>query len=539
MHDDQHDTDGDLKPPCHGILVIYGASGDLARRKLLPSLYNLARDDLVPEDFAVLGNGRSAMSDDEFRGQVTDALRAELGDDLDEEVCSRLVRQVHYQSGDVTDPDFYDRLGQRLGELRGMLRACVQQGDASAGPDAAGADAEAEADNEVHYLALPPKLFGSIVEQLCEAGILRRDWRARSRIVIEKPFGHDLESARALNHRLLEHLDENQVYRIDHYLGKDTVQNLMVLRFGNTIFEPIWNRRYVDHVQITVAEADGIGGRGAYFDQAGTLRDMVPNHLMQLLSLIAMEPPSSFEAEAVRTAKAEVLNAVTAETTAAAAERAVRGQYRAGRIGDDGAEVPGYHDEDDVAEDSTTETFAALPLTIDNWRWAGVPFYLRTGKRLAARQSEILVQFRPVPAPLFRGNTARADGPPMPNRLLIRIQPREAILLRFEAKRPGPAMRMGGAELEFCYRDHFGAAPATGYETLLYDALHGDATLFQRADSIEAGWRIVDPILEAWAKADAAGQTPSPYPAGSWGPEAADALPARGGHAWQNPTNGS
>jgi glucose-6-phosphate 1-dehydrogenase len=529
MHDDRHDSEPDLKPPCHGILVIYGASGDLARSKLLPSLYNLARDGLVPEDFAVLGNGRTAMSEDEFRRQASDALRTQLGDDLDEQVSNRLLSQVHYEPGDATDPQLYERLGRRLDELRGKLRGCPQ-------PDDASGDGNPVADNEVHYLALPPSLFGTIVEHLCAAGILRRDWRARSRIVIEKPFGHDLDSARALNHRLLEHLDENQVYRIDHYLGKDTVQNLMVLRFGNTIFEPIWNRRYVDHVQITVAEDGGIDGRGAYFDQAGTLRDMVPNHLMQLLSLIAMEPPSSFDAEAVRTAKAEVLNAVTAQTAAAAAERAVRGQYRAGRVGDDAAEVRGYRDEKDVAEDSAIETYVALPLTIDNWRWADVPFYLRTGKRLAARQTEILVQFRRIPAALFRAGAGGADGLPTPNRLLIRIQPREAILLRFEAKRPGPAMRIGDAELEFCYRDHFGAAPATGYETLLYDALHGDATLFQRADSIEAGWRIVDPILRAWAEADAAGRTPETYPAGSWGPEAADALPARGGHTWHNET---
>jgi len=499
--------DQDIAPPASGILVIYGATGDLTRRKLIPALSNLTRDGFIPEHFAVIGIGRKALTDEALREHLEGGLREHLGEAFEESSSRWLMARVCYLAGDFDDPGLYERLCERIGALR------REQG---------------AGENELHYLAIPPTLFEGVVKHLCATQVISRDPAARQRVVFEKPFGQDLTSARALDASLQAHLEESQIYRIDHYLGKETVQNLLVFRFGNAIFEPIWNRRYVDHVQITVAEDQGTGHRGAYYDQTGALRDMVPNHLMQLLSFIAMEPPTSFEAEAVRNAKGEVLKAVTPLPEDVGSEHAVRGQYGTGQVGDQ--RVAAYRDECEVDAGSHTETFAALRLMLDNWRWADVPFYLRTGKRMPVRQSEILIQFRRVPARLFRETGAQRNL--SPNQLLLRIQPREAIALHFEAKRPGPAVRLADAELEFCYRDYFGLAQVTGYETLLFDALRGDATLFQRADSIEEGWRIIEPVLKAWAASPA--ECFPNYAAGTWGPDASDELLAAAGHAWRN-----
>ena len=490
-------------PPC--LMVIFGASGDLTRRKLLPALFNLRRAGQLNDRFAVLGSARSPMSDGAFRELAGEGLKECDGGHPDQRDVGWLSARMHYLPLDASEPDAYRRLAARLEELD---REYHTKG------------------NVVFYLATVPQLFGSIVKDLGAAGLTRPSggWR---RVVVEKPFGHDLASARELNRQLLGVVDESQVYRIDHYLGKETVQNILAFRFGNGIFEPIWNRRYVDHVQITAAERDGVGDRGGYYDGSGALRDMVPNHLFQLITLTAMEPPISFDADAVRDEQTKVLEAVQRFGADDVRRRAVRGQYGEGVVG--GAPQPAYRQEPKVPEGSSTETFAALQLFIDNWRWSGVPFYMRTGKRLPARETEITIQFKPVPFRLFRDTPVDALRP---NQLVLHIQPDEGISLTFGAKIPGPQLRLGEVDMRFDYVDYFGCRMSTGYERLLYDCMTGDATLFQRADMVEAAWDVVQPVLDVWSRTP-----PEAFPnyaAGSWGPAEAFELMSRAGRRWRD-----
>ncbi|MGE3743835.1 MAG: glucose-6-phosphate dehydrogenase [Geminicoccaceae bacterium] len=499
----------DPAPP--GTLVVLGAGGDLAKRLLLPALYNLAVAHQLDDGFALLGVDHKDLSEDAFRDRLEEAVRtfvanqsASAAGQLDLGAWSWLRQRLHFLSGDFEDPDAYRRIAARLEEM----------------PAGAGGMA-------VFYLATAPRFFGPAVEHLAAAGLVRDGKKAARRVVVEKPFGSDLASATALNRRLLGVLSESQIYRMDHFLGKETVRNIMALRFGNGIFEPLWNRAHIDHVQITAAETVTVEGRGRFYERIGALRDMVPNHLFQLLGMVAMEAPNSFDADAVRTEKAKVVEAIRDLTAEEARRWSVRGQYRAGKVGD--RPVPCYRGEPDVARDSRTETYVALKLMVDNWRWADVPFYLRTGKALQARRTEIVIQFKQVPCTLAR-EWLGADRPP--NLLVLRIQPDEGVSLRFEAKVPGPKVRLSPVDMDFRYADYFETAPSTGYETLLYDSLIGDPTLFQRADNIEAGWHAVQPFLDAW-------QNTGPddihgYTAGSWGPDAADALLARDGRRWLN-----
>jgi glucose-6-phosphate 1-dehydrogenase len=486
--------------------VIFGGAGDLARRKLFPALVHLRSRGLLSDAFAVITVGRESMTDDGFRAQLEGDLRSFVSGDPDGALSRWLLERVHCVAGDFRSAETYAQLAERLDQI-GRER------------DAAG--------KYVFYLATPPAFFADIVEQLDAAKLARAQGGGWRRVVIEKPFGHDLASAQALNRQLKAVLDESQIFRIDHYLGKETVQNLLVLRFANGIFEPIWNRNYIDHVQITVAETLGVERRADYYETAGALKDMVPNHLFQLLALTTMEPPSSFEAGAVRNEMCEALDAVPLLSDDRVLTQAVRGQYGGGRVGD--GVLPAYRDEPGVSASSTTETFVALKLEVDNWRWADVPFYLRTGKRLAQRATEIVIRFKRAPAALFRKTQVDAIAP---NELVVRIQPDEGISLGFQARVPGPLVRLGDVEMSFAYADRFGVAPSTGYETLLYDAMNGDATLFQRSDMVEAGWRIVGPILDVW-KALAPREFPN-YAAGSWGPKQAEDLLARDGRAWRN-----
>jgi glucose-6-phosphate 1-dehydrogenase len=493
--------------PC--TLVIFGASGDLTARKLLPALYNLAADQRLPESFAVVGMATRELSDDAFRDQMLEGVKQQVGEGLRDDLWGWLAPRLSYLSGDFRDPAAYRRLAETLDRA---------------------STASAPGGGLLHYLSTPPSFFGEIVGQLGAAGLAAEEGPSWRRVVIEKPFGRDLDSARALNRKIGEVLREDQIYRIDHYLGKETVQNILVFRFANGIFEPIWNRRYVDHVQITVAEELGVEHRGRYYEEAGALRDMVPNHLLQLLSLLAIEPPSSFGADAVRDEKGKLLSAIAPMSHEEVLTRTVRGQYGKGAL-PDGTGVPAYRDEPLIDGASTTETYVALKLAVDNWRWAGVPFYLRTGKRLPARSTEITIQFKRVPLSLFRGTPVDHLTP---NQLVLRIQPDEGISLRFGAKIPGPSVRIGSVDMSFAYADTFGSTPTTGYETLLYDAIKGDATLFQRADSVERGWSVVTPILDVW-KALPPRSFPN-YAAGSWGPDEADQLLTRDGRAWRNET---
>jgi glucose-6-phosphate 1-dehydrogenase len=504
-------TSADPAPPC--ALVIFGAGGDLTQRLLMPAVYNLAVARLLDERFAVLGINHRERSEEEFRVGLTDAIRGFVdakGDDpstnrLDAAACDWLGRRSYYLAGDFDDPATYQRLADRLRDL--------ERSHHTGG-------------NAVFYLATAPHFFGAIVERLAAAGLTREPEGTHRRVVIEKPFGRDLASAVALNRRILAVLDERQVYRMDHFLGKETVQNIMALRFGNGIFEPLWNRSHIDHVQITAAETVGVEGRGSFYEPTGALRDMVPNHMFQLLAMTAMEAPNSFDADAVRTEKAKVIEAIRDLAPEQALRDSVRGQYAAGNVA--GHPIRGYRDEPKVAPDSRTETYVALKLMIDNWRWAQVPFYLRTGKAMPARRTEIVIQFKQVPCALFR------DGPGpaalAPNLLVLHVQPDEGISLRFEAKVPGPVVRLSGVDMDFRYADYFNAAPSTGYETLLYDCLIGDPTLFQRADNIEAGWRAVQPFLDGW---QAVPDGVRGYTAGSWGPEQADTL-LEGDGRWRN-----
>lgn len=486
------------------VMVIFGATGDLTRRKLIPALYNLAAGKLLSSQFAIVGCASNELTTDQFREQLNAEIRKFATCEINDELWNWFLQRIYFISGDFQDEKTYQR-----------LRELIIQTDQTHGCSG----------NYFYYLATAPSFFGEIIRQLGGAGLTSEQdghWR---RVIIEKPFGHDLDSARALNAQIKETLTEAQIYRIDHYLGKETVQNLLVFRFGNGLFEPIWNRNYVDHVQITAAESVGVEQRGKYYEVSGALRDMVPNHLFQLVSLTAMEPPISFEADAVRDEQGKILHATQPLDPEEVLTHTVRGQYDEGTVA--GEQVPAYRSEPNVAPDSRTETYVALKLQIGNWRWAGVPFYLRTGKRLAKRVTEISIQFRQAPLLLFRDTPVERLRT---NRLVIHIQPDEGISLRFGAKIPGPIMRLGSVEMDFNYSDYFGSTPNTGYERLLYDCMTGDATLFQRADMVEAGWRIIEPILDVW-KALPPRSFPN-YPAGSWGPKEADELLARDGREW-------
>ncbi len=490
--------------PCG--MVIFGAQGDLTKRKLIPALYNLASGKLLAEEFAVVGIGREALTDDAFR----ERLRADLNEfatvPIETEVADWLFERLHYVVGDFTDPDLYQRLKVRLTQVD---EAHGNQGD------------------YLFYLAIPPSFFDDVVGNLGASGLLKEDEGQWRRLVVEKPFGRDVESARALNKMVGEQVRENQIYRIDHYLGKETVQNIMAFRFANGIFEPIWNRRYIDHVQITVAESVGVESRGTYYEEAGALRDMVANHMFQILALIAMEPPISFAANAVRDERVKVLQAIHPLTPESVLSDAVRGQYRDGVI--QGEKVPAYRAEAKVSPVSSTETFVAMKVTLDNWRFADVPFYLRTGKRLPKRVTEVAIQFKRAPFILFRETPVEKLNP---NLLVLHIQPDEGISLRFEGKVPGPSLKLGTVRMAFNYSDYFGASPTTGYETLLYDAMTGDSTLFLRSDMVEAGWQAVQPILDVWGAL-----SPRSFPnydAGTWGPKDAADLIERDGRKWRS-----
>jgi glucose-6-phosphate 1-dehydrogenase len=486
--------------------VIFGATGDLTHRLVLPSLYNLAAGNLLPDRFCVVGIARKGMSSEALRDSLMTGLRQFATRPVDDAMARRLLESVTCIEADPKDPASFDALRERLERLE----AARQTGG-----------------NRLFYLATPPAAFAPISRELGRTGLLTQEeggpWR---RLVIEKPFGTDLASARALNGELLKLLDEHQIYRIDHYLGKETVQNILVLRFANGMFEPIWNRNHIDHVQITVEEKLGVGHRGSFYDQTGALRDMVPNHLFQLLSLVAMEPPIRFDAHSVRSEKAEVLAAIQTLGEADALRNSVRGQYRAGRIGD--TEISDYAETEDVRTGSTTETYAALKLTIDNWRWAGVPFYLRTGKALGLKRTEVAIKFKQAPFAMFRCTPVDRLSQ---NYLVIAIEPTQGITLQFNTKVPGPTISIDGVEMQFHYKDYFKVEPATGYETLIYDCMIGDNILFQRADSVEAGWRAVQPFLDAWKKAGGDGL--QKYRAGSEGPDGAEELLKRDGRNWR------
>ena len=485
------------------ILIIFGAGGDLTWRKLVPALYNLFLDNLLPQSFALIGLDRKGMNQKDFRQRLRDGVdQFSCRGKTDDETWVDFAGHFSFNSVDFGDAAAYKTLSDQL-------TAQENEWDGKA--------------NRIFYLAVPPTLVETIVGQLDKAK-LDRD-RHRSRIVVEKPFGHDLESAQALDQTITDVFEESQVYRIDHYLGKETVQNILAFRFANALFEPIWDRRYIDHVQITVAEQVGVEHRGGYYDQAGALRDMIQNHLLQILSLIAMEAPVSFEADEIRNKKVDLLRAIRPMSPDQIYNFAVRGQYAKGWL--EGQQVQAYHNEPGVAADSATETFAAVKFFVDNWRWQDVPFYVRTGKRLPIRCSEVFIQFRPVPHQSFPASAAVAW---QPNRLVIRIQPEESILLHFQAKQPGPTMRLSPVEMRFGYREAFKTASSEAYETLLLDVMEKDATLFMRADQVEAAWAVLTPLLEAWGTVN---PTDFPnYQAGTWGPEAAEALIAQDGRSW-------
>ena len=490
--------------PC--VMVIFGAAGDLTRRKLIPALYNLASEQLLSREFAVLGLARTPMSTEEFRNKISQDMKQYATGPVDSDLWEWFVRRMHYIHGDFSNPESYTTLRDTLEK--------VDKDHSTHG-------------NYFFYLATAPDYFGPVIEKLGNVGLLTESNQHWRRVIVEKPFGRDLDSARALNKQIQKVLDEKQIYRIDHYLGKETVQNILAFRFANGIFEPIWNRRYIDHVQISVAETVGVESRGSYYDQAGALRDMVPNHIMQLISLTAMEPPISFQADAVRDEQAKILHAIQPLTSEEVLLKSVRGQYGEGIVA--GQRIPAYRSEQDVPSDSRTETFVAMKLQIDNWRWADVPFYLRTGKALPVRNTHIVIQFRRAPFVLFRDTPVENLTP---NQLVLHIQPEEGISLRFAAKTPGSVMRLGTVDMNFEYADYFGVTPSTGYERLLHDCMIGDATLFQRADMVEAGWCVVNPVLDVW-KALPPRNFPN-YAAGTWGPKEADDLMERDGRRWRN-----
>lgn len=497
-------------PPCW--LVIFGASGDLTGRKLIPALFGLFQKDLLPESFAVLGCARSPMSDDAFRERMRAALKTRFPN-IPTALLKLFLGRLTYISGDHQDPSLYSGVTDWL-----------DKADAAHGSRA----------DHLFYLATPPTLVGPIMERLGEAELTREPEGqvAWVHVVVEKPFGRDLESALELDRRLQRVLSEHQIYRIDHYLGKETVQNILMFRFANAIFEPVWNRQYVDHIQITVTEALGVEHRAGYYEQAGLLRDMFQNHMLQMLALVAMEPPASFYANRVRDEKVKLLRSVRPFPLEELDRWLVRGQYGPGII--DGQAVPGYREEKSVAPNSRVETFVAAKLFIDNWRWKGVPFYLRSGKRLAWRVSEIAITFKGVPHSVF---VPMVPEDLAPNVLVLNVQPKEGVSLSIQAKQPGPKACLASLAMDFRYRDVFGIELPEAYERLLHDCMLGDQTLFIRHDDLEVAWSLITPILRAWEEEREPGATGQvfPYPAGSWGPEAAEALLCADGRAWRIP----
>ena len=479
-------------------LVIFGAAGDLTKRLLMPSLYNLQLAGLLDDTFNVIAVDHNERTNDVYRDALTEAMQGftTKGDGattLDTEAWGAIRDKLDYLTGDFEDPAAYDALARKL------------------------------SGNVIFYLAVSARFFGPVIEHLATAGLFKEDAGFR-RVVVEKPFGHDLPSAQALNKLILDRMSENQVFRIDHFLGKETVQNVMALRFSNGIFEPLWNRQYIDHVEITAAETVGVEERAGFYEATGALRDMVPNHMFQLLAITAMEPPNTFDADALRAEKAKVIEAIKPFDAMRAARDVVRGQYGPGTL--NSHDMPGYRQEHDVAPTSMTETYVAMRLKIDNFRWAGVPFYIRTGKRMAVRRTEIAIHFKQAPYAMFRDTPVNRLTP---NVMVLHIQPSEGITLNLSAKVPGPRLTLGGVAMDFRYSDYFHAPVSTGYETLLYDVMMGDATLFQRADMVEAGWKAVQPILDLWADGQV-GVTR--YPAGSHGPAPADTLLNRDHLRW-------
>ena len=497
-----------VAPPC--VLVIFGVSGDLTKRLLMPAIYNLFNEGLLNQDFAILGINRGDPDEEKFREQLIQSVReiVEGGggeaaqNKLDATATRWLQERIFHLSGDISEDKMYRDLEHKLGDL---LKDKAHK-------------------NVVFYLATAPQFFGPVVEGLGKAGLLKKSDAGFRRVIIEKPFGTDLASARALDEQILKIVDEDQIFRIDHFLGKETVQNIMVLRFANFMFEPIWNRDHIDHVQITAAETVGVEKRGGFYDKTGALRDMVPNHMFQLLAMMTMEAPNSFDADAVRAEKAKVIEAIRRVSPEEALKNAVRGQYVFGEV--KGKPMQAYRQSPDVDPKSRTETYIALKLWIDNWRWADVPFYIRTGKGMTARKTEIAIQFKKAPGVLFRDVD---DGELSSSRMIFRIQPDEGIQMRFSAKEPGRKVRLSDVNMNFRYSDYFKSSPSTGYETLIYDCLIGDATLFQRADNVETGWAVVQPLLDAWA---AGHNEVHWYEAGSAGPKEADDLLARDGRRW-------
>jgi glucose-6-phosphate 1-dehydrogenase len=495
---------GTTAEPC--TVVLFGASGDLAKRKVIPAMFDLAQHDSLGERYAIVGFARTPMTDDSFRATIGEAAKtiSEVGP-IEPAKWNQFASNLCYSAGEYGDANSYAQLAKRLAEIDAQKKL---------------------GGNRLFYLSTPPEVYPDIVEQLGRAGLARPatpdSW---VRIIIEKPFGRDLASARELNKIVLKVFEEKQVYRIDHYLGKDTVQNLLVLRFSNGIFEPLWNRNYVDHVQITAGETLGVERRGGFYETAGALRDMIQSHVLQLTSLVAVEPPASFDATAVRNEKLKVLQSIRPFNLEMVAQSVIRGQYAPGSA--NGEKLPGYREEHGVNPNSRTETFVAMRVLIDNWRWAGVPFYLRTGKRLAKRSTEIMIQFKCAPHIVFRDRRIE------PNRLILNIQPDEGISVSFGAKRPGTEMSIGNVNMNFSYREGFGGTSRSAYATLLNDCLRGDATLFDRGDSVEAAWSLVDPILDVWSAAKTA--TVPIYPAGTWGPKESDQLLERDARQWYNP----
>jgi glucose-6-phosphate 1-dehydrogenase len=488
-------------PPC--AIVIFGANGDLTKRKLIPALYRLAYDRRIPPGFFVVGNSRTAMSDDQFREKMRESLPKFLEDTpFDETLWNDFARNLSYVAGDLNDSACYAKIGEKI----------------------------ANSENTLFYLSTQPSHYETVIEQIGAAGLAKGKGNGWRRIVVEKPFGHDLATARQLNAKLHEVFEEDKVYRIDHYLGKETVQNVMAFRFGNGIFEPLWNRRYINHVQITAAESIGVEGRGSYYQEAGALRDMIQNHLLQVMSTIAMEPPAVFEPDVVRDERAKVLRSIRRIKREEVPDYSVAGQYGPARIGTE--EVPGFRQEPGVSPDSQTDTYSAVTVFVDNWRWADVPFYIRSGKRLPKRVTDIAIQFNAAPHSPFSTNGEEPLPTVRPNLLILRIQPEEGISLRFLSKQPGEGMQLRPVSMDFNYGTSFGARSPSAYETLLVDVMIGDATLYTRQDMVEASWAAVQPILDYRAEHKA--DFPN-YAAGTWGPKASDEMLAKRGHVWRVP----